>query len=149
LADCTLVTFDEPGTGLAAFDPDAGLDVSALADMAQGVADQLLPGPYFLAGASMGGLITFSSTAKPIRASHIYPVFGRVMSGFGRLRRAGTCCFTTIRWRRFGLSASSCTCHARIQPPDMGMNRTRDTVRPSTLDLAGSPVIPGVMPLPL
>jgi pimeloyl-ACP methyl ester carboxylesterase len=36
----------------------AGLDVGALADMAQGVADQLLPGPYFLAGASMGGLIT-------------------------------------------------------------------------------------------
>ena len=58
LADCTLATFDEPGTGLAAFDPDAGLDVSALADMAQGVADQLLPSPYFLAGASMGGLIT-------------------------------------------------------------------------------------------
>ena len=57
LADCTLATFDEPGTGLAAFDPDAGLDVSALADMAQSVADQLLPGPYFLAGASMGGLI--------------------------------------------------------------------------------------------
>ena len=58
LADCTLVTFDEPGTGLAAFDPNAGLDVSALADIAQAVADQLLPGPYFLAGASMGGLIT-------------------------------------------------------------------------------------------
>ena len=58
LADCTLATFDEPGTGLAAFDPNAGLDVSALADMAQSVADQLLPGPYFLAGASMGGLIT-------------------------------------------------------------------------------------------
>ena len=58
LADCTLATFDEPGTGLAAFEPNAGLDVSALADMAQGVADQLLPGPYFLAGASMGGLIT-------------------------------------------------------------------------------------------
>lgn len=58
LADCTLATFDEPGTGLAEFDPNAGLDVSALADMAQGVADQLLPGPYFLAGASMGGLIT-------------------------------------------------------------------------------------------
>lgn len=58
LADCTLATFDEPGTGLAAFDPDAGLNVSALADMAQAVADQLLPGPYFLAGASMGGLIT-------------------------------------------------------------------------------------------
>jgi pimeloyl-ACP methyl ester carboxylesterase len=58
LADCTLATFDQPGTGLAAFDPNAGLDVTALADMAQGVADQLLPGPYFLAGASMGGLIT-------------------------------------------------------------------------------------------
>jgi pimeloyl-ACP methyl ester carboxylesterase len=58
LADCTLATFDQPGTGLAAFDPNAGLDVSALAEMAQSVADQLLPGPYFLAGASMGGLIT-------------------------------------------------------------------------------------------
>ncbi|MCI0538921.1 MAG: alpha/beta fold hydrolase [Verrucomicrobiales bacterium] len=58
LADCTLLAFDQPGTGLAAFDPEVGLDVSALADMAQSVADQLLPGPYFLAGASMGGLIT-------------------------------------------------------------------------------------------
>ena len=58
LYDCTLLAFDEPGTGLAAFDPDAGLNVSALADMAQNVADRLLPGPYFLAGASMGGLIT-------------------------------------------------------------------------------------------
>ncbi len=58
LADCTLVTFDEPGTGLAEFDQNAGLNVSALADMTQSVADQLLPGPYFLAGASMGGLIT-------------------------------------------------------------------------------------------
>ena len=58
LADCTLIMFDQPGTGLAAFDPVAGLDVGALADMAQGVANQLLPGPYFLAGASMGGLIT-------------------------------------------------------------------------------------------
>jgi pimeloyl-ACP methyl ester carboxylesterase len=58
LADCTLLTFDEPGTGLAAFEPDAGLNVSALADMADGVAAQLVPGPYFLAGASMGGLIT-------------------------------------------------------------------------------------------
>ena len=52
LADCTLLTFDEPGTGLAAFDPNAGLDVSALADMAHSVAAQLL------VGASMGGLIT-------------------------------------------------------------------------------------------
>ena len=27
LADCTLLTFDEPGTGLAAFDPDANLNM--------------------------------------------------------------------------------------------------------------------------
>src|SRR4030095_1523522 len=58
LAGCTLLTFDEPGTGLAAFEPDAGLDVSALADMSQSVTDQLMPEPYFLAGASMGGLIS-------------------------------------------------------------------------------------------
>jgi pimeloyl-ACP methyl ester carboxylesterase len=58
LVDCTLVAFDEPGTGLAAFDPEAGLDVTALADMTQSLADQLLPEPYFLAGASMGGLIS-------------------------------------------------------------------------------------------
>jgi pimeloyl-ACP methyl ester carboxylesterase len=43
---------------MADFDPDAGLNVSALADLAHGVAARLLPGPYFLAGASMGGLIT-------------------------------------------------------------------------------------------
>src|SRR5687768_15538534 len=41
LADCTLLTFDEPGTGLAEYDPAAGLDVSALADMAHAVAAQL------------------------------------------------------------------------------------------------------------
>ena len=58
LADCTLVAFDEPGTGLAVFDPNAELDVSALAEMTQRVAAELLPGPYFLAGASMGGLIS-------------------------------------------------------------------------------------------
>ena len=58
LVDCTLVAFDEPGTGLAAFDPDAGLNVTALADMTHNLAAQLLPGPYFLAGASMGGLIS-------------------------------------------------------------------------------------------
>jgi pimeloyl-ACP methyl ester carboxylesterase len=58
LADCTLLTFDEPGTGLASFDPDAGLNVSALADMAHEVAERLLAEPYYLAGASMGGLIT-------------------------------------------------------------------------------------------
>jgi pimeloyl-ACP methyl ester carboxylesterase len=58
LAECTLVAFDCPGTGLAEFRADQGLDVSALADLAQGVADRVFPGPFFLAGASMGGLIT-------------------------------------------------------------------------------------------
>jgi hypothetical protein len=58
LADCTLLAFDMPGTGLAAYDPEAGLDVSALAEMAQSVAGHLIPTPYFLTGASMGGLIS-------------------------------------------------------------------------------------------
>ncbi|MCP3995828.1 MAG: alpha/beta hydrolase [bacterium] len=57
LADCTLVTFDLPGTGLAHFDPEWGLDVTALADITHTVAEHILPGPYYLAGASMGGLI--------------------------------------------------------------------------------------------
>jgi pimeloyl-ACP methyl ester carboxylesterase len=57
LADCTLVTFDLPGTGLAEFDPTLGLDVSALSEIAEAVAVALLPGPHWLAGASMGGLI--------------------------------------------------------------------------------------------
>jgi pimeloyl-ACP methyl ester carboxylesterase len=57
LADCTLVTFDLPGTGLAKFDPKAGLDVSALSEITKEVAATLLVGPYWLAGASMGGLI--------------------------------------------------------------------------------------------
>jgi len=58
LADCTLVCFDLPGTGLALHDQDAGLDVSGLAELTHALAGRLLPGPYFLAGASMGGLIT-------------------------------------------------------------------------------------------
>jgi pimeloyl-ACP methyl ester carboxylesterase len=57
LADCTLLSFDLPGTGLAAFDEKAALDVSALADITQVVASQLLPDRHFVAGASMGGLI--------------------------------------------------------------------------------------------
>jgi len=58
LANCSLLTFDQPGTGLAEFFPDAELNVTALADITHSVAEQLLPGPYFLAGASMGELIT-------------------------------------------------------------------------------------------
>ena len=58
LAHCDLLMFDTPGTGLARYRPDDALDVSALADLTQLVAEQLMPGPLFLAGASMGGLIT-------------------------------------------------------------------------------------------
>ena len=58
LGDCTLLTFDLPGSGLAEFPVDAGLDVSALSDLTRAVADALLAVPYFIAGASMGGLIT-------------------------------------------------------------------------------------------
>jgi len=57
LADCTLVIFDLPGSGLADFVPTIGLDVSALSEIAQAVADALLPCPYWFAGASMGGLV--------------------------------------------------------------------------------------------
>jgi pimeloyl-ACP methyl ester carboxylesterase len=56
LADLTLITFDVPGTGLAAFESD--LDVSALAEITRQVADELLVEPYFFVGASMGGLIS-------------------------------------------------------------------------------------------
>jgi pimeloyl-ACP methyl ester carboxylesterase len=64
LASCTLVAFDEPGTGQAAYDCHAGLDVSALADLAQQVAEHLLEADYFLAGASMGGLIALLQLRK-------------------------------------------------------------------------------------
>jgi pimeloyl-ACP methyl ester carboxylesterase len=64
LADCTLVAFDEPGTGLAEYDPEIGLDVSGLADIAQSVANRLFPGPYWIAGASMGGLIELLMVRK-------------------------------------------------------------------------------------
>jgi pimeloyl-ACP methyl ester carboxylesterase len=58
LGDCTLAMFDTPGTGLSEFRPNAGLNVSSLAEMTQVFADSILPGPYWLAGASMGGLIS-------------------------------------------------------------------------------------------
>ena len=58
LAHCTLLMFDTPGTGLAPFRPDEGLNVSALADLTQLVAERLIRGQFFLVGASMGGLIT-------------------------------------------------------------------------------------------
>ena len=58
LAHCTLLMFDTPGTGLAPFRPDDHLDVSALADLTQLVAERLIADSYVLVGASMGGLIT-------------------------------------------------------------------------------------------
>ena len=57
LADNTLLMFDIPGTGLAPFRPDDNLDVSALAEFTERVAERLITGSYVLAGASMGGLI--------------------------------------------------------------------------------------------
>lgn len=57
LADCTLLAFDNPGTGLADFDAAGCPDVSGLADIAQLVSQKLMPKHYFVAGASMGGLI--------------------------------------------------------------------------------------------
>jgi pimeloyl-ACP methyl ester carboxylesterase len=58
LARCELLMFDQPGTGQARFDPADGLDVSALAELTHAFAERLIPRPYILAGASMGGLIT-------------------------------------------------------------------------------------------
>jgi pimeloyl-ACP methyl ester carboxylesterase len=57
LDQCTLVAFDNPGTGLAEFDPAQCPDVGALADIAHLVSEQLMPEHYFIAAASMGGLI--------------------------------------------------------------------------------------------
>jgi pimeloyl-ACP methyl ester carboxylesterase len=57
LAHCDLLTLDLPGTGLAEFDQAVCPDVSALADLCQLVWTSLIPGPAFVIGASMGGLI--------------------------------------------------------------------------------------------
>ena len=57
LADCDLLTFDFPGTGLAEFDADSCADVSTLAEITHLVWNALLPGPAFIVAASMGGLV--------------------------------------------------------------------------------------------
>jgi pimeloyl-ACP methyl ester carboxylesterase len=57
LADCDLLAFDLPGTGLAEFDPTTCPDVSTLAELVHLVWEALLPKPVFLVVASMGGLI--------------------------------------------------------------------------------------------
>jgi pimeloyl-ACP methyl ester carboxylesterase len=57
LEDCTLLAFDNPGTGLADFDLVRFPDVNALADVAQLLSESLMPNRYFVCAASMGGLI--------------------------------------------------------------------------------------------
>lgn len=57
LDGCTLVAFDNPGTGLAEFDVTQVPDVSALADVAQVISEKLMTQQYFICAASMGGLI--------------------------------------------------------------------------------------------
>ncbi|HJQ65980.1 MAG TPA: alpha/beta hydrolase [Gemmatimonadales bacterium] len=57
LADCDLLSFDFPGTGLAEFDAESCADVSTLAEITHLVRSALLPGPAFLVAASMGGLV--------------------------------------------------------------------------------------------
>lgn len=64
LLDCELLAFDLPGTGLAEFDPEKTPDVSALADLAYLVWHELLPGPSYIVGASMGGLIALLLTRR-------------------------------------------------------------------------------------
>jgi pimeloyl-ACP methyl ester carboxylesterase len=56
LTSCTVLAFDEPGTGLAAY--QEGMEVSGLADCLHAVAERLMPEPFFLVGASMRGLIS-------------------------------------------------------------------------------------------
>jgi pimeloyl-ACP methyl ester carboxylesterase len=57
LDHCMLVAFDNPGTGLAGFDPAQSPDVSALGDIAHLVSKKLMPEHFFIVAASMGGLI--------------------------------------------------------------------------------------------
>jgi pimeloyl-ACP methyl ester carboxylesterase len=57
LADCDLLAFDLPGTGLAEFDPATCPDVRTLAEITHLVWKSIVPRPVFLVLASMGGLI--------------------------------------------------------------------------------------------
>lgn len=57
LADCDLLSFDFPGTGLAEFDAESCADVGTLAEITHLVRNALLPGPAFIVAASMGGLV--------------------------------------------------------------------------------------------
>lgn len=58
LRDCTLLAFDNPGTGLPEFDSSCTPDVSALSEIAHLISARLMPERYFVCAASMGGLIS-------------------------------------------------------------------------------------------
>ena len=58
MASFTIVMFDLPGTGLSPFHPESGLDVSGLADLTHHFSEKIIAGRYWIAGASMGGLIS-------------------------------------------------------------------------------------------
>ena len=58
MATFTIVMFDLPGTGQSPFHPDTHLDVSGLADLTHYFAKKIITGRYWIAGASMGGLIS-------------------------------------------------------------------------------------------
>lgn len=57
LQDCALLAFDNPGTGLAAWDATRFPNVSALAEITALVSQRLMPKRHFICAASMGGLI--------------------------------------------------------------------------------------------
>lgn len=58
LADCELLAFDLPGTGLSQFHPSRNPDVSSLAEIVHLAWEALVPRSAFVVAASMGGLIS-------------------------------------------------------------------------------------------
>jgi pimeloyl-ACP methyl ester carboxylesterase len=58
IMDCELLAFDLPGSGLSQFEPSITPDVSSLAGLVDLVWQAIVPGPAFVVGASMGGLIS-------------------------------------------------------------------------------------------
>ena len=64
LADHTLICFDNPGTGNSTYYEDTFLDVDELAEVAAQFIKKLSLDKFFIAGASMGGLITMLYLAK-------------------------------------------------------------------------------------
>ena len=57
MTDYDLLAFDLPGTGLAPFCPSNSPDVTSLAEIVHLAWQAVAPGPAFVVGASMGGLI--------------------------------------------------------------------------------------------